>query len=177
MMKLLGRFILVLIILGIAAAGFLGVLWLIEPVLPQEAPTGNLSPTEQQVPVREVMPQENAPEPDAENSSADATAPLSEEAAEAYRTAKTELRSALEERQEEIDPEVMAPVKENLNILEKAVVDILAALADDPDNESLRRLLVQAYENEVGLLKKALHLGGDTADAAAGEGVEEEDGR
>ncbi len=50
---------------------------------------------------------------------------------------------------------------QDLNLVENAIAEIGAALASDPDNESLKRMLVATWRNEMMLLKRALHLAGD----------------
>lgn len=56
------------------------------------------------------------------------------------------------------------PLKEDLSLVESAIAEIGAALMDDPDNESLKGLLVSAYRSQMMLLKKSLHLVADEAE-------------
>lgn len=78
-----------------------------------------------------------------------------------YAEAKQELRTAYDEKKETLPQDVVDPLDKDLGIIEGAVADLLAALASDPDNDSLKRMLVMTYRNEMSLLKKALHLSGD----------------
>ena len=83
------------------------------------------------------------------------------EVGEVYEETKSELRSAYEESKDALPPEVAAPMEEDLSMIENAIAEIGAALASDPDNESLKRLLVATYGNEMLLLRRALHIAGD----------------
>jgi len=71
------------------------------------------------------------------------------------------LRAAYEANRDAIPEEVADPVEDDLNIIERGIADILTAIASEPNDESLRRMLVATYRNEVKLLKKALHLSSD----------------
>ncbi len=79
----------------------------------------------------------------------------------AYQETKSELRSAYDESKEGLPLEIAEPLEQDLNLVESAIAEIGAALASDPDNESLKRMLVATYRNEMMLLKRALHLAGD----------------
>lgn len=80
------------------------------------------------------------------------------ETGDVYVEAKQELRTAYDERKQALSEDVAHPFDKDLGIIEGAVADLLAALASDPDNDSLKRMLVMTYRNEMRLLKKALHL-------------------
>ncbi len=84
-----------------------------------------------------------------------------EEVGAAYRETKGELRSAYNESKDALPPEVAGPLDQDLNLIESAIAEIGAALSSDPDNESLKRMLVATWRNEMMLLKRALHLAGD----------------
>ena len=75
-----------------------------------------------------------------------------------YVDAKERLRGALDEQAAESDPELIEPVEENLGFLEKAVVEVMMALAANPESDSLRQTLLNMYEQQVNLLQKALRL-------------------
>ena len=75
-----------------------------------------------------------------------------------YADAKERLRGALDEQTAETDPELFEPVEENLGFLEKAVVEVMMALSENPENNSLRQTLLHIYEEQVNLLQKALRL-------------------
>lgn len=84
--------------------------------------------------------------------------PEYELAEEAYLEAKQELKSALNARDGELDPELAEPMEENIGFVEGAVVDLLAALTQDPDNESLKQMLLEMYRREVKMLKSFLDV-------------------
>ncbi len=75
---------------------------------------------------------------------------------EDYRDAKEALLAVLEERRGDIPQETLDTVTENLAIIETAVAEIELALADDPDNPALERLLAAAYHGELELLQRAV---------------------
>ena len=79
----------------------------------------------------------------------------------AHGAAKEELQSAFEERKQALPPETAEPLARDLNLIESAIAEIGAALANDPDNESLKQMLVATYRNELKLLKRALRIAGD----------------
>ena len=84
--------------------------------------------------------------------------PEFELAEEAYLEAKQELESVLNEREGDLDPEIAEPMEENIGFVEGAVVDLLAALTQDPDNESLKQMLLEMYRREVSMLKGFLDV-------------------
>lgn len=75
------------------------------------------------------------------------------------------LQTVYEERADSLDPELRAPVEENLGIIEGAVAELTVALGKNPDDPTLKRMIVETYRNEIRLLKRALHLGGESAAA------------
>lgn len=62
-----------------------------------------------------------------------------------YARAKDSLMLALDARKDAMSPEILAMIEENLNIIENAVVDINRALATNPDDPQLERMLLVAY--------------------------------
>jgi hypothetical protein len=79
------------------------------------------------------------------------------------------LQAAYDEHAETLDPELRAPVEENLGIIECAVAELSVALGDRPNDPMLKRMIVETYRNEIRLLKQALHLGRDDTLAAPPE--------
>lgn len=77
---------------------------------------------------------------------------------------KTALEAEYAERRKELPEAVAKPIDDDIGMIEGIAADLLAALASEPDNDSLKRMLVQTYRNEMKLLKKALHLSGDESD-------------
>ncbi len=79
-----------------------------------------------------------------------------------YLGAKEELLNALKAQEASLSPETVATVEANLAVIEGAVRDIRLALADDPDNPHLERILLATYRNEVRLLHQAVHLANES---------------
>lgn len=69
-----------------------------------------------------------------------------------------ELRAAVEARRDELDPETLALVEENLRIVDRAVAETRAALAADPNNADLQKSLADVGEQRLALLRLALDL-------------------
>jgi hypothetical protein len=80
-----------------------------------------------------------------------------------------ELQAQYESRKEDIPDDVSEPIDQDIGVIEGAAADLLAAIASEPNNESLKRMLVATYRNEVKLLKKALHLSSEAEDDEAVE--------
>lgn len=78
-----------------------------------------------------------------------------------------ELQAQYEQRKSEIPEDLSGPLDEEMGVIEGAVANLLAAIAAEPENDSLKRMLVATYRNEVRLLKKALHLSGEDAESEA----------
>lgn len=71
---------------------------------------------------------------------------------------KNELRAEYAKQKEKMPEDVAKPIEEDIGVIEGAAADLLAAIADEPDNQNLKRMLIETYRNEMKLLKKALHL-------------------
>jgi hypothetical protein len=97
--------------------------------------------------------------------------PEFERVAGQYLAAREELLALLEERKADIAPETFAVVEENLSVIAAAVTEIETALAEQPENENVERMLYAAYRSEVNLLRQAVQL--SDAPAASNEGDEE----
>jgi hypothetical protein len=68
--------------------------------------------------------------------------------------AKHQLVAALEARRGSMSPETAATVDRNLAVVEKAVDEIRQALARDPGNGELHRMLLAAQRRELDLLER-----------------------
>lgn len=75
-----------------------------------------------------------------------------------YRQAREELRAVFAARRDRLSPATVKVVEENLAVIDRAVAQITTALATDPGNRELSRLLLATYENEVDLLRRAARL-------------------
>lgn len=75
-----------------------------------------------------------------------------------YVLAVSALRSTLDERREQLDPATIATVEQSLAVIDSAIAEARAALAADPANATLTRLLSSSYEQKVELLRRASEL-------------------
>lgn len=82
--------------------------------------------------------------------------PVSESATgPSYADAVAELEAMLEQRRDQLDPETLRAVEENLAILDQAIAEIRSALAQDPDDPYLNRHLVTTMQRKVDVLRQA----------------------
>jgi len=72
-------------------------------------------------------------------------------------TAST-LRETLDERRATLDPATIATVERSLTTIDEAIAEARAALARDPADATLTRLLASSYEQKVTLLRRASEL-------------------
>jgi hypothetical protein len=72
----------------------------------------------------------------------------------------SESRDVLEAlaRVEDLDPATVELIRRNLEIIETAIAEIQAALADDPGNPGLNRLLTSEYQRRGDVLRRAARL-------------------
>jgi hypothetical protein len=71
-----------------------------------------------------------------------------------YGRAAGNVQSNLDEELENLSPEARADVERNLAVIRQAIIDISEALEEEPNNEFLQELLVQAYGNELALMNR-----------------------
>ena len=71
---------------------------------------------------------------------------------EAYGIAREEKLEGLREQIENLPPDQRQIVETNLATIRKALADIDAALADDPDSKALKELLVKTYQQELNTI-------------------------
>lgn len=141
-----GKSRIALIVAVVAVA--LGAVWLLASPKPAvEAPTYVT-----EAPVDAALPVPAEPE------AVQAAAAPSDVAPPEMMETMTALEAQYEERRDEIPEELAKPIEEDIGLIEGIAADLLAALANEPENEDLKRMLVQTYRNEMKLLKKALHL-------------------
>jgi hypothetical protein len=72
-----------------------------------------------------------------------------------YQRAAEELAQTLEARRKEISPAALAVVEHNLRIIDEAIRETQAALAQDPRNERVAELLWASWEKKIDLLQRA----------------------
>lgn len=75
-----------------------------------------------------------------------------------YGQARALLVQALDDSRDQLSPETVAVVDDNLAIIGSAIAEIKTALEQDPGNQQLIRSLVAAYDQEVDLLQQATQL-------------------
>jgi predicted anti-sigma-YlaC factor YlaD len=73
----------------------------------------------------------------------------------AYQRAAEELAATLELRRADLSPAALAVVEHNLRIIDEAIRETQAALAQDPGNERVAELLWASWEKKIDLLERA----------------------
>lgn len=76
-----------------------------------------------------------------------------------YSTVSEDLTGALEQARTRLSPETMATIERNLRIIDAALAETRQALARDPGNDALGRMVVAAWRQKVDLLRRATALG------------------
>lgn len=72
--------------------------------------------------------------------------------------AHRDLLEMVERRRDQMDPEVLVVVEENMRILDEAIGQIYLALEEDPGNRRLHLLLATRYQQEVNLVKRVVRV-------------------
>ncbi len=78
-----------------------------------------------------------------------------------FEQTRRQLLHVLESRRNELSPETLSLVMENVQLIDDAMAKIATALGDDPGNELLQRRLVHAYRRQIDLLEQAAVLPSD----------------
>lgn len=76
-----------------------------------------------------------------------------------YVSEATRLQRALEQQQSRLSPETQTIVQRNVAIIDRAIAESRAALAHDPANRDLTRLVLSAYQQKIALLRGAGAMG------------------
>ena len=71
-----------------------------------------------------------------------------------YLDARTQLEGNLETKLDALAPDARDEVIKNLNTIRRAINDINQALAEQPDNVLLQKLLLSTYHEEMNLMIK-----------------------
>lgn len=79
-----------------------------------------------------------------------------------YARARQELLSALADHENALEPETRRVIEENLAIIDSAVSQVRTALAQDPKNVRLLRMLVAMQDQGLGLISLATKLSSNT---------------
>ncbi|TNF83211.1 MAG: hypothetical protein EP299_01045 [Acidobacteria bacterium] len=72
--------------------------------------------------------------------------------------ARKDLLEMLERRRDEMDPEVLVVVEENMRLLDEAIGQLHLALEEDPGNRRLHLLLATRYQQEMNLVKRVIRV-------------------
>jgi hypothetical protein len=75
-----------------------------------------------------------------------------------YADAIGDLLQALERQSDSLTPETRSLIEENLQIIDAALQESLAALRGAPDDAQLRQAVVLSYERKLGFLRQAAAL-------------------
>lgn len=71
-----------------------------------------------------------------------------------YGRAAGNVESKLDRELENLSPEARADVERNLAVIRQAISDISNSLEEDPSNEFLQELLVEAYRSELAFMNR-----------------------
>jgi anti-sigma factor RsiW len=75
-----------------------------------------------------------------------------------YEAAANALLLALQERRTGLQPEVLAAVEANLQVIDRALAEVRQALVHDPKNRELSRMLVSTHRKKVEVLSRVVKL-------------------
>jgi predicted anti-sigma-YlaC factor YlaD len=75
-----------------------------------------------------------------------------------YEAAANALLEALQKRQAEIRPETLVAVRANLEVIDRALAEVREALAQNPSNPDLNRMLVATHRKKVDVLRRVVRL-------------------
>jgi anti-sigma factor RsiW len=70
-----------------------------------------------------------------------------------FERSRAQLLARVEERIDELDPETVRLVRDNLEVMDRAAREIREALDSDPSNTGLRKLLMTSYRKRLDLLR------------------------
>lgn len=89
---------------------------------------------------------------------AEATLASFRDAESEYLKATEDLRRALRERRDELSPETLAVVEENLRVIERAIREAWEALEKDPGQLRGGHVVTSLYRKQIELLQQAVRL-------------------
>jgi hypothetical protein len=81
------------------------------------------------------------------------------DSAHAYEIEAQTLLNQLELRRSMLRPETVAAIDHDLRIVDSAIAELKEAIAHDPNNPALRRLLASSYRQKVDLLERVENAG------------------
>jgi hypothetical protein len=86
------------------------------------------------------------------------TDPVLAAAEREYEEAANALLEALQRRQSEVQPGTLAAVRSNLEVIDRALAEVRQALARNPSNPELNRMLVATHRKKVDVLRRVVKL-------------------
>lgn len=75
-----------------------------------------------------------------------------------YLRAVNDLSATLESERGSLSPETVAKLRESIKIIDAAILEARNALAADPSNTTLIKILANSYEQKVDLLKRTTEM-------------------
>ena len=75
-----------------------------------------------------------------------------------YEAAANALLDALQDRQAQLEPETLAAVRKNLEVIDRALAQVREALVESPSNPELSRMLVSTHRKKVDVLSRVVKL-------------------
>jgi hypothetical protein len=84
--------------------------------------------------------------------------PVLAEAERQYEEAANALLEALQKRQSAVEPETLAAVRSNLEVIDRALDEVRRALARNPSSPELNRMLVATHRKKVDVLRRVVKL-------------------
>jgi predicted anti-sigma-YlaC factor YlaD len=75
-----------------------------------------------------------------------------------YEAAANALLEALQQRRARLQPEALAAVQANLEVIDRALAQVRQALVQDPANPELSRMLVSTHRKKVEVLSRVVKL-------------------
>ena len=84
--------------------------------------------------------------------------PVLAQAERDYEAAANALLAALQQRRRALTPETIAGVQQNLQVIDRALVEVRHALAKDPHSPELNRMLVATHRKKVDVLQRVVRL-------------------
>ena len=71
-----------------------------------------------------------------------------------FQAARNSLRAQLDAELDRLSPQAQQDVQANLGVIHTAIIEINAALEQEPDNVLLQQKLLSAYREELALLRR-----------------------
>lgn len=108
--------------------------------------------------VRTVQIPEASPEATLVSGTAAVSDPVLAAAERDYEAAANALLEALQQRRERLQPGTLAAVESNIEVIDRALAEVRQALAQDPQNLELSRMLVATHRKKVDVLSRVVKL-------------------